>query len=418
MASSLLGPLLVGLFVGCGDKEGDDTGAGADSGDGGTSMDGGTSTAGADEALFREAIAGTTDAEAALRTIADRGGLPVQTEAGSFLFGCLCGPGAWAVAGDHDDWVGAAMRHDGDLWWAEVSVPTPDGSLYKLVDGGTDWIADPLARRYGYDIYGEYSLVRATAAHMERWVGVAGYGLTERELRVLVPDGGAFTHALYAHDGQNLFDPDAVWGGWRLQDSLPDGVLVVGIDNTADRFEEYTHTTDQLHGTTYGGEGDAYADLVTEQIRPQMESAYGVAEVNGVMGSSLGGLISAHIGYRHPDAWDMVVTMSGTMVWGSIELSNTTMPELWSAAGHGPVAIYIDSGGGGTCYDSDGDGVPDDDPSARDNYCENRWMADLLDEAGYEWEVDLWHWHEDGATHDELAWADRVWRPLEIFAAL
>jgi len=375
-----------------------------------------------DEALLRQAIAGKADAAQTLSTIADQDGFPVQTSTGTFLFACLCGDGDWSLAGDHDGWAGTSLSRQGDLWWADVDIPSPDGSLYKFVDSidNTDatWIADPLARRYGYDDYGEYSLVRATAAHLERWLDVGGQGLDPRELRVWLPDGGSFTHALYAQDGQNLFDPSASWGGWRLQDSLPDDVMVVGIDNTAARMDEYTHTTDQLDGVTYGGLGDAYADLLTDIIRPKIEAAYGTADVNGVMGSSLGGLISATIGYRHPESWDMVISMSGTMGWGSIELHNQTMPELWQAAGHGDVPIYIDSGGSGDCYDSDGDGVPDDDPTASDNYCENAWMAELLAGVGYEWDIDLWHWHEPGAEHNEAAWADRVWRPLDLFASL
>ena len=43
-------------------------------------------------------------------------------------------------------------------------------------------------------------------------------------------------------------DPGAPWGGWRLQDAAPPGVLIVGIDNTPARFDEYTHVPDDLGG--------------------------------------------------------------------------------------------------------------------------------------------------------------------------
>ena len=412
------------LALGCGGGAGG--GDTATSGDGGAADGGGTTDSGdtgadpaeSDEALFRRAIAGEVEAGTALSTIADRGGLPVASTEG-YLFGCTCGAGDWALAGDFDGWKPLAMQHDGDLWWLEVPVPDPDGSLYKFVQGGSDYQADPLARRYGYDDNGEYSLVRATAAHLERWLDVGGDGLDGRSLRVWLPDGGAFTHALYAQDGQNLFDPDAPWGGWQLQSSLPPELLVVGVDNTAARMDEYTHVTDEIDGAFYGGEADAYADLLTTIIRPKMEAAYGTALVNGVMGSSLGGLVSAHTVYRHPKDWDMAISLSGTMGWGSIGLNNVTEPELWAAAGHREVALYIDSGGGGSsCQDADGDGVPDDDPDSSDNYCENAWFRDLMLASGYVMDVDLWHWWEPGATHDEQAWADRVWRPLEIFAPL
>lgn len=373
--------------------------------------------AAADEALLREAIAGETDAAEALSAVAARGGLPVATEAGSYLFACLCGDGDWMLAGDHDGWAGQDMAQTGALWWIEVEIPDPDGSLYKFTDG-EDWIPDPLGRRYGFDDNGEYSLVRASAAHLERWYAVDGQGLAARDLQVWVPKDGVFSHLLFAHDGQNLFDPGAMWGGWRLQDSLPDDMLVVGIDNTWDRMEEYTHTTDVLDGDTYGGWGDDYAALVEQDIRPMMIAAYGEPEVVGTMGSSLGGLISLYIAHVYEGQYDMAISLSGTMGWGSLGANNPTIIEIYADAGHRSTALYLDSGGGGDCYDSDGDGIDDDDLEADDNYCENAQLRDVLADAGYEYEVDLWHWWEPDAEHNEAAWADRVWRPLETFAGL
>jgi hypothetical protein len=211
--------------------------------------EGGDSTTGEvlseDEVLMRAAIAGEEDAGAALRTIAERGGLPVITSTGSFLFGCLCGPGTWNLSGMHNGWVDDPMGVTGPLAWAEAEIDAPAGSLYKFHDSDQDqWIADPLGRRYGFDDNGRYTLVRAEAAHLERWFAVEGEGLGPRDLQVWVPDGGQFTHALYVHDGQNLFDPGAFFGGWRLQESVPPGVLLVGIDNTGARLDEYTHVPD------------------------------------------------------------------------------------------------------------------------------------------------------------------------------
>ena len=79
--------------------------------------------------------------------------------------------------------------------------------------------------------------------------------------------------------------------------------------------------------------------------------------------------------------------------------------------------LYLDSGGGtgDPCADLDGDGIKDDSPGGRDNYCANRQFADELAAAGYEWDQDLWHWYEPDAPHAEWAWSERVWRPLEIF---
>jgi Putative esterase len=427
--------LAIALLVGCADK----TGAGQDSGDPGNtdggSSDGGSSDGGGsdgggsdgggsdggssdsvDEALLRAAIAGETDAATALAEVARSGGLPVETDDG-YLFACLCGGGDWLLAGDHEGWVGQAMTRSGELSWIEVEIAAPDGSLYKFTNG-SDWMSDPLGRRYGTDDFGEYSLVRASAAHLERWYDVSGYGLVGRDLQVWVPQDGVFTHTVYAHDGQNLFDPGAFWGGWHLQDSVPGGMLVVGIDNTDDRMEEYTHTTDVLHGDVYGGDGDAYADLVEGVIRPLIEGSYGSADAVGLLGSSLGGLISFHIAMQYPGSYDFAASMSGTMGWGSFGANNPTMIERYRDQGHAATALYVDSGGNGDCYDSDGDGIDDDDPSASDNYCENIQLRDVLTDVGYVQDVDLWHWHEPDAEHNEYAWGARVDRPLSIFAGL
>ena len=96
-----------------------------------------------------------------------------------------------------------------------------------------------------------------------------------------------------------------------------------------------------------------------------------------------------------------------------------TIIDRYQAAGHRSTAIYIDSGGnGGSCADSDGDGVNDDDPTSWDNYCENRQLESTLTAVGYQYDVDFWHWWESDAPHNESAWAARVFRPIELFLDL
>lgn len=372
-----------------------------------------------DEALLRQAIAGDIDPQDAMATIAERGGLPVATAGGGFLFACLCGPGEWSLVGDHNGWVDAPMAMAGPLWWAEAEVAAPDGSLYKFREAGADaYIADPLGRRYGFDANGRYSLVRASAPHLERWYGLADADIGPRDLQVYVPADGAFTHVLYAHDGQNLFDPEALFGYWKLQETVPPQMLVVGVDNTPARMDEYTHVPDIIQVDEIGGQGLAYADFIDGVVRPRMEAAYGPAQVVGTMGSSLGGLISLVIADRFPDRYDMAISMSGTVGWGSITLQNETILERYMAAGKRDFAIYVDSGGDGTCGDADMDGIDDDDPQASDNYCENAQLHALLTGLGYDEGVDLWYVHAPGQPHNEAAWAARVDVPLAAFAAL
>jgi predicted alpha/beta superfamily hydrolase len=418
---------LVALLVACrpddtGTPEvGDDTAPPGETGDSDNTGDPVTGDCAADEQALMDLVHGAAPNSAAVRAVLGRVskscGWPLERADGGFLFACDCGSGSWSVAGDFDGWTGQPMSQHGALHWAAVDIPSPTDAGYKLTDGSA-WDPDPYARRYLYDHNGELSLVRAQRAHLERWPDFEATELRARTLRVWVPAGGEFDRILYAHDGQNLFDPQAIWGGWQLQDALPDGILVVANDNTADRMEEYTHVQDRIHGAWYGGWGDTYAAFVHEQLRPWAEQTYGPAEIHGLLGSSLGGLISLHIALRYPGEYRFAASMSGTLGWGSIGATNETMIERYAAAGRQSTALYLDSGGSGSCYDSDGDGIQDDDPTAGDNYCETAQMVATLEGLGYQWEQDLWHWWEPGAEHNEVAWAERVHLPLELFASL
>ena len=174
----------------------------------------------------------------------------------------------------------------------------------------------------------------------------------------------------------------------------------------------------------HGGWAPAYADYVEQVVRPLMEARYGAPARTGVMGSSLGGLVSLYINLRFTGRYDFVASLSGTVGWGSIQpgLHNLTVIERYQALTACPAGVlYLDSGGGpGTtgCLDSDLDGIFDDG-SGSDNYCENAQLRDVLTGLGcggslhYAW--------EQGASHDEAAWKNRVNRTagvLDLFEAL
>jgi predicted alpha/beta superfamily hydrolase len=309
------------------------------------------------------------------------------------------------------------MSVEDDFAWIVLDVAP--GNRYKFTDGGDSWVADPWSRAYAWDDAGQMSMTPPTGAHLERYFSVGDAQMQERTVRVYLPESSA-THVLYVHDGQNLFDPGAFFGGWHLNESAPDGLMLVGIDNTGARMDEYTQVPDHLGNGTVGGLGDAYADFVQDTVRPLIDAHYGEPVKVGTMGSSLGGLISLYIALRYPGEYDFAASLSGTVGWGSIgSPPSPTIIDEYLAAGHGTTALYIDSGGGGDdCVDSDGDGTEDDDPSASDNYCENRQLQAALESLGYEYDVDLWHWWEPGAPHNEAAWAARVFRPIQDFMGL
>jgi len=343
-------------------------------------------------------------------------GWPVAVQEGGYLV--VTTENLGFVAGDFGPWctTPTPLTQDTGFKWAVVQAAAND--KYKLSDCGNTYVADPWARSYNVDENGEISIIRATTRHFDRWLRVGDAQMEPRTLRVLVP-GEPITHVLYVHDGQNLFDRNAIWGGWRLDETAPADMLVVGIDNTGARMDEYTHVQDRISGTLLGGEGDAYADFVKFTVRPLVRDNYGETGPVGVMGSSLGGLISLHMADRHPGDYAFAASLSGTFGWGSIgaTIHNPTMMDRYAEHGRQTTVLYLDSGGGGPCADTDSDGV-NDDGTGGDNYCETIQLRDVLVSEGYVHAVDLHHWHEPSAEHNEAAWAARVFRPLGIFDGL
>lgn len=347
-------------------------------------------------------------------------GFPIVCD-GSLSVVHLAEPGqSLSLAGDFNDWAPGEHALDeiiDGVYFVIAPVKTPEG-LYKLVRDETEFFADPLARRFGWDEFGEYSLIdpMPDRGHHERWPAFdESIGALEpRTVTAWLPVN-ALAEAdplpvLYMHDGQNLFSPEAFFGGWQvsaqLEAAIDDGTLpplvVIGIDNTSARFEEYTPVTDVLDGMRVGGRADEYADFLVQGVKPFMEARYPVSQdpsLVGTMGSSLGGLVSLYLGLRHPDVFGQVASMSGTIDWGTIGASNPTIIDLY---GDGPplgLRIYVDSGG------DEGTGCPGD---GSDNYCGNVAFADQLRAQGWEDEVDLFYRWEPGAQHNEAEWAARL----------
>lgn len=341
-------------------------------------------------------------------------GWPIAVESGYLVVSF--DPAATQVAGDFSDWSGLPLEADAGFAYGVVTGSAGHG--YKLTNGTFYW-PDPLARSYTIDEFGELSQLAPLGVHFDRWHHVSDGVVAPRQLNVLVPAAPA-THVVYAQDGQNLFDDSRASFGfsWDLQASTPDAMMVVGVDHGPDRVYEYTWIEDDLRGTITGGGGDEYADFVQSYVRPMIDDAYGEPATVGVMGSSLGGVISLYIAHRHPDEFDMAISLSGTLGWGSFGTHQETLLNLYRDAGVRSTRLYVDSGGGvsGDCVDTDADGILDDNETGADNFCTNRQFADEMADLGYEWAVNLWHWWEPDAPHNEAAWAARIFRPLEYFA--
>ncbi|MGB6036097.1 MAG: alpha/beta hydrolase-fold protein [Cryomorphaceae bacterium] len=140
-----------------------------------------------------------------------------------------------------------------------------------------------------------------------------------RRVRVLLPidydDTELNYPVLYMHDGQNLFsDQESFAGEWEIDEAMLaleedgyNGAIIVAIDNGgALRIDEYTPHANPEYG---GGDGDAYADFIANTLKPAIDLEYRTLperEHTGIMGSSLGGLISFYAGIKYQDIFSKV----------------------------------------------------------------------------------------------------------------
>jgi len=141
------------------------------------------------------------------------------------------------------------------------------------------------------------------------------FNRTRRIWLYLPPDyetSGKDYPVLYMHDGQNLFDLYTSFAGeWEVDETLnslfdegKEVPIVVGIDNGgAHRLAEYTPWPHPQYG---GGDGDLYAQFIVETLKPHIDANYRTKPqraFTGIMGSSLGGLISHYIAIKHQDVF-------------------------------------------------------------------------------------------------------------------
>lgn len=117
---------------------------------------------------------------------------------------------------------------------------------------------------------------------------------------------------LYLHDGQNIFDAKTSYAGeWEIDETLNRlyrlnnfKLIVVAIDNGGDkRMNEYSPWDNPRFGE---GEGDAYVNFIADTLKPYIDSEFRTlsdGEHTGIMGSSMGGLISHYAALKYPNVF-------------------------------------------------------------------------------------------------------------------
>lgn len=220
----------------------------------------------------------------------------------------------------------------------------------------------------------------------------------ERDLLVSLPGGYASGDrrfpVIYMHDGQNLFDPATSFSGsWNVDIAMAevslDGLdaIVVGIPNMGrDRVAEYSPFE---HPQLGGGRGDLYLEFLISTVKPLIDERYLTAADRGhtgIVGSSMGGLISLYAFFRHPEVFGFAGLLSPSL-W----LTEADTFAFIEQAPFSPGKLYLDVG------DKEGD-----------RHVANAMrLRDLLEEKGYRLGEDLLWVEEEFGAHHESAWGRR-----------
>ena len=219
---------------------------------------------------------------------------------------------------------------------------------------------------------------------------------------------------LYMHDGQNVFDAGTSFIGveWGVDETLERMIgeeqvrplIVVGIFNTSEREFEYTPTQDAGRGK--GGGASRYADFIVDELKPYIDWTYRTQperQHTGIMGSSLGGIASLYIAWTHPDVFSRVGAMSTAYWWSNSQIL-TMLEEVAPPPG---VRVWLDMGTAEDKSDRNDDEVPD-------IIEQHRLARNILMAKGLEIPRTLRYIEDEGAVHNERAWASRFPRAVEF----
>jgi enterochelin esterase-like enzyme len=186
------------------------------------------------------------------------------------------------------------------------------------------------------------SVVPAAAqadGRLVEWQAMPSAHVAPRNVTIWLPPGYDRSHrrypVIYMHDGQNLFMPGRAYGGeeWGVDEALSRmmaagrtrGAIVVGVWNAGTlRGREYlpARVVSQLPPAaralveaTHGGSSmaDAYLRFLVEELKPRVDRELRTlpdARHTGIMGSSMGGLISLYALGEYPQLFGSAAGVS------------------------------------------------------------------------------------------------------------
>lgn len=226
---------------------------------------------------------------------------------------------------------------------------------------------------------------------------------------------------LYMHDGQNLFDPNLSYGGvtWGIDEAMhrliaagkTRGAIVVGVwNNGYDRLADYMPrqavAVPELPLSSNGPrlaaaaiKSDGYLKFLVEELKPFIDRTYRTLPDRAhtsVMGSSMGGLISAYALAEYPGVFGAAGCVSTHWPIGDGCVIDFLAQKLPPPGAH---RLYFDFG-----------------TATLDALYEpfQQRMDAALRTLGYTEGRDWLTKKFPGAEHNEKSWAARVELPLEF----
>lgn len=221
---------------------------------------------------------------------------------------------------------------------------------------------------------------------------------------------------LYMHDGQNLFDNAMSFAGeWGVDETMETisrelglEAIVVGVPNMGQhRLAEYSPFVDDHLG---GGQGKRYISFLADTLKPMIDRDFRTLPDKlhtGIMGSSMGGLISLYGFFARPHTFGFAGVMSPSL-W----FAQKKIYEYVEKATFNQGRIYLDAG------TREMGGSPRTQlqrARSRRYYGSVRRMKRILVRKGYRPIHELFHIEEKWASHSETAWARRLPQAIRFF---